>query len=247
MDTSQSGAGRSMNLHKGAVRLAKSNYLGLFSGTSIREGLFVTGSNCFANESTQYADSLTCVLSPLPPRKASDRRALFGYGTGTPLQAVKDGASNTMAFAEYLKGTSERDGRGAFWFNDAGMQMLHATNGPNSSTSDILHPARADDGTSTDWPNDWGCMGISGTTSVNNRGALNLPCMGGGGSGATGAALGTDTFASPRSRHRGGVYALFCDGHVQRVSDSIESNTTSPYGTWQRLAWIDDGQQIGDW
>ncbi|NQW47004.1 MAG: DUF1559 domain-containing protein, partial [Planctomycetes bacterium] len=48
---------------------------------------------------------------------------------------------------------------------------------------------------------------------------------------------------SSRSRHRGGVYALFCDGHVQLVSDSIESNTASPYGTWQRLAWIDDGQQ----
>jgi len=37
------------------------------------------------------------------------------------------------------------------------------------------------------------------------------------------------------------------DGHVQLVSDSIESNTASPYGTWQRLAWIDDGQQIKDW
>jgi len=228
------------DMKNGAVRLAKSNYLGLFSGTSIREGLFVTGSNCFANDSTLYADSLTCVLSPLPPRKASDRRALFGYGTGTTLQAVKDGASNTMAFAEYLKGTSERDGRGAFWFNDAGMQMLHATNGPNSSTSDILHQFRGDEGTPSDKINDWGCM----NQSPNNSRTLNLPCMGGI---ASGAALGTDTFASPRSRHRGGVYALFCDGHVQRVSDSIESNTTSPYGTWQRLAWIDDGQQIGDW
>ena len=233
------------NMHNGAVRLAKSNYLGLFSGTSILEGLFVTSSNCFANGSTGYAE---VPVSPLPPRKAflnvEPRRALFGYGTGTPLQAVKDGASNTMAFAEYLKGTSERDGRGAFWFNDAGMQMLHATNGPNSSTADILHWARADEGVSTDKPNDWGCMGRSGTSSVNNRGTLNLPCKGGF---ASGAALGTDTFASPRSRHRGGVYALFCDGHVQLVSDSIESNTASPYGTWQRLAWIDDGQQIGDW
>ncbi len=236
------------DMQDGAVRLAKSNYLGLFSGTSILGGLFVTRSNCFANESTGYSDSLFCVLSPLPPRKAflnvEPRRALFGYGTGTPLQAVKDGASNTMAFAEYLKGTSERDGRGAFWFNDAGMQMLHATNGPNSSTADILHPNRAMEGVAVDKLNDWGCMGISGTTSVNNRGALNLPCKGGF---ASAAALGTDTFASPRSRHRGGVYALFCDGHVQLVSDSIESNTASPYGTWQRLAWIDDGQQIGDW
>ena len=228
-------------MHNGAVRLAKSNYLALFSGTSVADGLFVTGSNCFVNGSTGYAE---VPVSPLPPRKASDRRALFGYGTGTPLQAVKDGASNTMAFAEYLKGTSERDGRGAFWFNDAGMQMLHATNGPNSSTADILHPARGNPGSATDKLNDWGCVGNNSTVSSNNMLALNLPCKGGS---ATGGATGIDTFASPRSRHRGGVYALFCDGHVQLVSDSIESNKTSPYGTWQRLAWIDDGQQIGDW
>ena len=158
MDTSLSGVGRTLNLHNGAVRLAKSNYLGLFSGTSILEGLFVTGSNCFANDTTGYFDRPTCVLSPLPPRKASDRRALFGYGTGTPLQAVKDGASNTMAFAEYLKGTSERDGRGAFWFNEAGMQMLHATNGPNSSTADILNPSRGNPTNATAKLNDWGCV-----------------------------------------------------------------------------------------
>ena len=216
------GNTNNFNMHNGAVRLAKSNYLGVFSGTSVADGLFVTGSNCFVNGTTGYAE---VPVSPLPPRKASDRRALFGYGTGTTLQAVKDGASNTMAFAEYLKGTSERDGRGAFWFNDAGMQMLHATNGPNSSKDDILHPARGNPGNATDRLNDWGCVGNNSTVSSNNMPSLNLPCKGGG---ATGGAAGSDTFASPRSRHRGGVYALFCDGHVQLVSDSIESNTSSP-------------------
>ena len=224
------GNTNNFNMHNGAVRLAKSNYLGLFSGTSILEGLFVTSSNCFANGSTGYFDALTCVLSPLPPRKAflnvEPRRALFGYGTGTPLQAVKDGASNTMAFAEYLKGTSERDGRGAFWFNDAGMQMLHATNGPNSSTADILNQTRGNPTQPSDKLTDWGCMGTNSGVSPNNRPDLNLPCLGGSVLGEQRA--GIDTFASPRSRHRGGVYALFCDGHVQLVSDSIESNTSSP-------------------
>ena len=73
---------------------------------------------------------------------------------------------------------------GAFWFNDAGMQMLHATNGLNSSTADILNPARGNPTNATDKLNDWGCVR--------------------------------------------GVHALFCDGHVQLVSDSIESNTASP-------------------
>ena len=223
------------NMQDGAVRLAKSNYLCLFSGTSVAEGLFVTGSG--------FTSTIEVPLSPLPPRNASDRRALFGYGTGTTLQAVKDGASNTMAFAEYLKGTSERDGRGAFWFNEPGMQMLHATNGPNSSNSDTLNVLRGNWTNANDALNDWGCMQQKPTYWTNNRPELNLPCIGG-----ISADEGTSNgFASPRSRHRGGVYALFCDGHVQLVSDSIESNTASPYGTWQRLAWIDDNQQIGDW
>ena len=69
------------NMQDGAVRLAKSNYLCLFSGTSVAEGLFVTGSG--------FTSAIEVPLSPLPPRKAFDRRALFGYGTGTTLQAVK--------------------------------------------------------------------------------------------------------------------------------------------------------------
>jgi hypothetical protein len=45
------------------------------------------------------------------------------------------------------------------------------------------------------------------------------------------------------------VNVLFCDGHVAFIEDTVESFvdlTTNPprYGTWQRLAWIDDGQPV---
>jgi prepilin-type processing-associated H-X9-DG protein len=53
-----------------------------------------------------------------------------------------------------------------------------------------------------------------------------------------------DGLATARSRHRGGVNVLFCDGRVQFIEDSIDSSTASPYGTWQRLAWIDDGLSV---
>ena len=55
--------------------------------------------------------------------------------------------------------------------------------------------------------------------------------------------MGIDGAAASRSRHRGGVFALFCDGRVQFMTDDVESQATAPYGTWQKLTWIDDGGQ----
>jgi prepilin-type processing-associated H-X9-DG protein len=180
-------------------------------------------------------------VDPLPPRSSSDRRAVFGYGAGTRMQAIKDGASNTIAVAEYLRGVSDKDGRGAFWYNDAGMQMLHAALGPNATTADTLNRFRV---LSTDAPNDWGCRpGTGSSATPNNRPELNLPCVAGGSTGV-GGLRGADDAATARSRHRGGVNVVFCDGHVAFVDDTIESKTTAPYGAWQRLAWIDDGLAV---
>jgi prepilin-type processing-associated H-X9-DG protein len=216
----------------GGLRLAKSNYLGMFSGTNIREGLvpLVPGGALRRQP-----------VHPLPPRPF-DRRAVFGYGTGTRMQAIKDGTSVTIAVAEYLRGVSDKDGRGAFWYNDAGMQMLHAAQGPNSNRPDILNRARLSMGNPSlaQLQDDWGCHPSSRGTP-NNRGDLNLPCV----AGLTqGEDLGDDDSATSRSRHRGGVNAVFCDGHVAFIADTIDSQVTTPYGVWQRLAWIDDGQPV---
>jgi hypothetical protein len=50
------------------------------------------------------------------------------------------------------------------------------------------------------------------------------------------------------------VFALFCDGSVHFINDSIDSYVTvgNPFtdtakGTWQRLAWINDGQIPGNY
>jgi prepilin-type processing-associated H-X9-DG protein len=178
---------------------------------------------------------------PLRPRTATfDRRAVFGFGKGTTTQAIKDGLANTLAVAEYLRGVSDRDARGAFWVNDASTQMLHATTAPNSSSPDRLHQFRI--ASSSLLASDWGCFNnTSSQNSPNNRPQLNLPCQPGTQSGER---RGIDGFATARSRHQGGVNALFCDGRVQFINDSIDSSTTSPYGAWQRLAWIDDGQPV---
>ena len=219
----------------GGLRLAKSNYLGMFSGTNIREGLvpLVPG-----------GARIQQPVHPLPPRPF-DRRAVFGYGTGTRMQAIKDGTSVTIAVAEYLRGVSDKDGRGAFWYNDAGMQMLHAAQGPNSNRPDILHRERlsSTNPSPAELQNDWGCHpSTAGTGTPNNRGDLNLPCVPD--LISAGADLGVNTAATSRSRHRGGVNAVFCDGHVAFIADTIDSQVTTPYGVWQRLAWIDDGQPV---
>jgi prepilin-type N-terminal cleavage/methylation domain-containing protein/prepilin-type processing-associated H-X9-DG protein len=219
----------------GGLRLAKSNYLGLFSGTNISDGLTRT-----AGTVTQPAPERELV-DPLPPRSYRDRRAVFGFGTGTRMQTIKDGAANTIAVAEYLRGVSAKDGRGAFWYNDAGMQMLHAARGPNAVANDILNRDRT-----TIAADDWGCLPDYGTKTPNNRPELNLPCKPGDFTSvsAAGSGLGMDDAAAARSRHRGGVNVVFCDGHVSFIDDTIESKTTDPYGIWQRLAWIDDGLSV---
>jgi prepilin-type N-terminal cleavage/methylation domain-containing protein/prepilin-type processing-associated H-X9-DG protein len=211
----------------GQVSLAKSNYLGIFSGTSVEESISLVVSGAPINQPVR----------PLPPRTATfDRRAVFGFSQGTTTQSIKDGLANTMAVAEHLRGVSDRDARGAFWDNDASTQMLHATTSPNAVTADRLHQARINSVSLLQ--SDWGCFNAN---SPNNSPRLNLPCQPGTQSGTR---LGIDGFATSRSRHRGGVNVLFCDGRVQFMDDSINSSTTSPYGTWQRLAWIDDGQQV---
>jgi prepilin-type N-terminal cleavage/methylation domain-containing protein len=116
-DTQASGlwdSGR-MNsfITSGLIRLAKSNYLGLFSGTNVAEGISRVSANAIS--SGTWANT---PIRPLPPRTSTfDRRAVFGFGSGTPAQSIKDGLGNTVAVAEYLRGVSNLDGRGAFWSN----------------------------------------------------------------------------------------------------------------------------------
>jgi len=221
------------------MRLAKSNYLGMFSGVSVFEALalvsaFAPTPPTLASEPLMTQPHLQKRLLPLRPRASFNRRGVFGFSVGVRTQAIRDGLANTIAVSEYLRGTSEADGRGAIWFNLAGMQMLQAAESPNAPVADTLY------GTASTTA-DWGCS----SGSPNNQPGMNLPCVGG----SAGREPGIDGAAAARSRHRGGVNALFCDGHVQFIADSIESyvdlsKKPPDYGTWQRLAWIDDGLPV---
>jgi prepilin-type N-terminal cleavage/methylation domain-containing protein/prepilin-type processing-associated H-X9-DG protein len=148
------------------------------------------------------------------------RRGVFRYHEGVPIKEITDGLSKTMAIAEYLTGLDEFDNRGLFMTNRAGCQFLYVTLSPNSTAADNLFftPSlcqRTRSGTPHDRPE------------------LNLPCT-----------PGDDqaNFASPRSRHPGGVHAVFCDGSVHFMSDTV-----ALHEVWQPVGWIADGNAIGEY
>lgn len=170
------------------VFLAKTNYLGFFSGL---------------NDGSAFSDS------------NSAQRGLFAYAKSRRLRDIVDGTSNTMAVGEYLRGITGEDVRGYIYTNRAGGQMLYTTLTPNSRAGDNL----------LNW---W--IGGCPADGRHNLPNLNLPCVGGG---------DAENFASPRSRHFGGVNVLFCDGHVAYIPDTID------LVSWRGLGWISDGINIG--
>ena len=184
-----------------SYRFAKTNYLGIFSGLNDADGAY---------SASNYA-TLTTTGHQLA---ATKRRAVFRYGSGTPVAEITDGTSNTMAVAEYLKGPDKSDVRGQFITNRAGMQTLFVTLGPNSTSNDSLYSL---------WCPDKG--------AVNDANA-NLPCV---------AGTEDENYASPRSRHTGGVNAVFCDGSVHFIGDSIDV-----VNVWRPLGWIADGATVND-
>jgi len=165
-----------------AVHLAKTNYLGIFSGL---------------NDSTAFSDT------------DQSRAAVFGYSIGRSINDITDGTSNTMAVAEYLTGASSADLRGWFYTNRAVCQTLFVTLGPNSPAPDVT----------------MFCENAAYGSIPNDR-VANLPCVRG--------TTSTD-YASPRSRHPGGVNVLLSDGSVQFIQDEIDMEI------WRNLGWMSDG------
>lgn len=186
----------------GIMTYPKSNYLGIFSGLRDADaGLGDTGG---------WGTSHPGLRSPI--------RAMFGLGRpglriGTPAAAVTDGLSNTVAMAEYLTGISGgahhvegQDTRGAFGTSRAGNHSLYLANQPNSQNPDRR----------------LGVLGFCPHDLSMHQPQYNLPC----------APCGdADQSVSPRSRHPGGVHALYADGSIRFASDTIDLATWRSQGT----------------
>jgi prepilin-type processing-associated H-X9-DG protein len=153
---------------------------------------------------------------PVPAKPKQVGHAVFGYRGDLRPADVADGVSNTMAVAEYLTGIDEGDMRGGFYSNRAGSQFLYVTLGPNSAAPDNLYR----------WH-----VAFCPPDGRHNCPGANLPCTPG---------YADFNYASPRSRHPGGVNTLRCDGSVHFVQDSIDLNA------WRSLGWIGDAAAVSD-
>jgi len=148
-----------------------------------------------------------------------EEQAMFGVNQGRRIRDITDGTSKTMALAEYLTGTNKDNYRGAPFTTRAGAQILYTTLTPNSSAPDVM----------------WNAMGPTEETCENNGlglPQLNMPCQ----YGAT-----STNYASPRSRHRGGVQVLLCDGSVRFVSNDVDLMSA-----WRPLGTISGAEAVGD-
>jgi prepilin-type processing-associated H-X9-DG protein len=145
---------------------------------------------------------------------APNKRAAFGQNYGAKLLEIKDGSSNTMVMGEYVTGLSgeESDARGSIWASLPGLSQLYTRTTPNSTIPDVLTPVVC--------------------PPQNNRPDLNMPCQ-------PAAAANVAETATSRSRHRGGVHGLFCDGGVRFIADSVRLDL------WQALGTIAGGEVAG--
>jgi len=168
------------------------------------------GRSCFSSNYLGLFSGL-CDGDTERPTPPGGQAAVFRYHTGIRTKEIADGLSKTAAFGEYLTGVDSSDARGGPWTNRAGSQFLYMTLGPNSTAPDvsIAHPQ------------------FCPTSGSRNSPIQNLPCTQGNNQSA---------HASPRSRHRGGVTMVLCDGSVRFVDDGIA------LAPWRNLGWMNDRQ-----
>jgi prepilin-type N-terminal cleavage/methylation domain-containing protein/prepilin-type processing-associated H-X9-DG protein len=126
------------------------------------------------------------------------------------LASIGDGTSNTLMAAEVIQGQGGGDYRGFTWWGGASGFVTYQL--PNTNSPDILTGAGCNVGATYGIP----CTTISSTAA---------PRM-----------------AFARSHHNGfsGVNAVFCDGHVAWINNSIS------IATWRALGTTNGGEPISD-
>jgi prepilin-type N-terminal cleavage/methylation domain-containing protein len=143
------------------------------------------------------------LLGPTP----TNLRAAFGMNYGARWGDFRDGTSNSVVMAEYVRGITsgpqaQRDFRGGVWFDQPGYSQLFTRNTPNSSVPDQIYGGYC-----------------------NHLPELNRPCTDSDNN-------GSDT-ASSRSMHPGGVGVVRGDGSVHFLTDNVDLTVWRALGSIQ--------------
>lgn len=191
-----------------------------FMGTSAGEGQNWARGNYAANGVNHRIDESQDAWSD------STKRGVMGVNQAVRLKQVIDGTSKTMAVAEIRIGLTDKDRRGTWAMGTAGASAMfwHGyggdDNGPNAAndSSDDIE----------------GCATVIKTVTLQTMRKEKMTCW----------EPCPSYQATARSQHEpGGVQAVFLDGSVHWIDDSI--NTTGPWGgccgVWDRLIASADG------
>ncbi len=191
-----------------------------FSGTSGTEGSNWARGNYAANGVNERIDEADNAW------KDSSKRGLMSVNKGALLKQVIDGTSKTLLVAEIRIGLTDKDRRGTWAMGTAGASAMfwHGyggdCNGPNAAndSSDDIE----------------GCATVISKVTLDAMRREKMTCW----------EPCPSYQATARSQHDpGGIQAVFLDGSVHWIDDSI--NTTGPWGgccgVWDRLIASADG------
>jgi len=175
---------------------------------------------------------------------STDPRGIFGYRTGTRIDEIRDGSSNTIALSEKAIGQQKERIRGGLALGISGIDTSPSTCAGKRGSGDLY----ASGVTTADWTGKrWadGAMVYNGFTTVLPPNSPSCSA----GSGQTDWGI-----FSPTSYHSGGVVALLADGSVRFLSESIDSGNpslgelkagASNYGVWGALGTRIGGEPPG--